>query len=219
MPTTVENTRARLSSAPRSTPPLENGDNLTSSEFMRRYEAAPALKKAQLIEGIVHMPSPVRADLHAEPDGLIQFWLSYYAMTRPHLKVYPNATLLLDPDNAVQPDAILCSAPSDSGPVRIGEDGYLLGTPELVCEIAASSASVDLHAKFHAYQRNRIPEYFVWLTLENSILWFHLDEDRYVESEPSDGRLASSIFPGLILDVDALLSGDRARLVAALGPA
>ena len=40
--------------------PLENGDRLTRAEFERRYAAMPRLKKAELIEGIVYVPSPVR---------------------------------------------------------------------------------------------------------------------------------------------------------------
>ncbi len=48
---------------------LENGDRLPVAEFMRRYQAAPSLRKVQLIEGTVHMPSPVNASFHAEPDG------------------------------------------------------------------------------------------------------------------------------------------------------
>jgi hypothetical protein len=47
----------------REIPPLENGDHLTRDEFERRYEAMPELKKAELIEGEVHMPSPVRGQI------------------------------------------------------------------------------------------------------------------------------------------------------------
>lgn len=42
-------------------PLLENGDRLTRPEFERRYAAMPQVKKAELIEGIGSMPSPVRA--------------------------------------------------------------------------------------------------------------------------------------------------------------
>ncbi|MGC8713934.1 MAG: hypothetical protein ACP5RH_16210, partial [Leptodesmis sp.] len=42
-----------------SIPPLENGDRLTRLEFERRYTAMPDLKKAELIEGIVYMASPL----------------------------------------------------------------------------------------------------------------------------------------------------------------
>jgi Uma2 family endonuclease len=196
---------------------LENGDRLTATEFLRRYEAAPDLKKAQLIEGIVHMPSPVRTDLHARPDGLIQGWLFSYALYHPELEVLPNATLLLDPDNAPQPDAILCTAPRPGGKVWLNAKGYLCGAPELVCEVAASSASVDLHDKFRAYRRNGIQEYLVWLTLERRVRWFCLTEQEYVEQKEKAGRLSSKVFPGLVLDVRALLKGDKAKVIAALG--
>ncbi|AFY30715.1 hypothetical protein Cal7507_0213 [Calothrix sp. PCC 7507] len=40
-------------------PPLENGDRLTRPEFERRYAIAPHIKKAELIEGIVYVASPL----------------------------------------------------------------------------------------------------------------------------------------------------------------
>ena len=52
-------------------PPLENGDRLTRDEFERRYEAMPHLKKAELIEGVVYVPSPVRYRHHGAPLSLI----------------------------------------------------------------------------------------------------------------------------------------------------
>ena len=33
--------------------------NMSGEEFLRRWEAMPDLKHAELIDGIVHMPSPV----------------------------------------------------------------------------------------------------------------------------------------------------------------
>ena len=48
-------------------PPLENGDRLTRDEFERRYDAMPHVKKAELIEGEVYMPSPVRHSQHGHP--------------------------------------------------------------------------------------------------------------------------------------------------------
>ena len=207
---------ARRVPARQASPTLENGDHLTVEVFMRRYEAAKEVRKAQLIEGIVYMPSPVRADAHAKPDGILQLWLGTYALHRPDLEVYPNATLLLDPDNAPQPDAILCTAPRDGGRVWLNDKGYLCGAPELVCEVAASSAAVDLHEKFRAYRRNGISEYLVWLTTERQVRWFRLVEQNYVEQKEQAGRLTSGIFPGLTLDVRALLKFDKAKVIAAL---
>jgi hypothetical protein len=40
-------------------PPLENGDWLSRGEFERRFNAMPGLKRAELIEGVVHLPSPI----------------------------------------------------------------------------------------------------------------------------------------------------------------
>jgi Uma2 family endonuclease len=202
--------------ARQSVPVLENGDRLRAAEFMRRYEEMPRLKKAQLIEGIVHMPSPVRALQHAKPDGLLHGWLGTYALEHPELEFFPNATLLLDPDNAPQPDAILCTAPRKGGSVWLNDKGYLCGRPELVSEVASSSASVDLHDKLRAYRRNGIQEYLVWLTAERKIRWFHLVEQDYAELKESGGKLRSEVFPGLVLDVKAILKHDGPRVIAAL---
>ena len=54
---------AHITKKPPSIPPLRNGDHLTVAEFERRYEAMPHVKKAELIEGVVYMPSPVTMEL------------------------------------------------------------------------------------------------------------------------------------------------------------
>src|SRR5258708_21179146 len=87
--------------------PLENGDRLTGREFLRRYEAMPKVKKAELIEGIVYMGSPVRYTQHAKPDSLIQSWLGYFVARTPGTEGASNPTDRLDIDNVPQPDALL----------------------------------------------------------------------------------------------------------------
>jgi Uma2 family endonuclease len=206
----------QLSSQLETTPlPLESGDRLAVSEFMRRYAAAPGIRKAQLIEGIVHMPSPVSALHHAEPDGIIQLWLGTYSLNFPETRTFPNATLILDRANAVQPDAILCR-PKPGGAVWLMDDGYLHGAPELVCEIASSSASIDLNSKFQAYRRNGVEEYLVWLVREKRVIWFVLENGEYYEQKQVKGMLQSRIFPGLKLDVKALLKLDKAKVIKGL---
>ncbi|MBK9137152.1 MAG: Uma2 family endonuclease [Verrucomicrobia bacterium] len=198
-------------------PPLENGERLRSGEFLRRYEAMPEVKKAELVEGKVYMGSPVRADLHAEPDGLIHLWLATYASRSAGVKFYPNTTLLLDADNTFQPDAVLCLPPERGGRTRINAKGYLTGAPELVAEIAASSASLDLQEKLHVYRRCGVNEYLVWRTAENRFDWFLLeDEDYHPQTLGPDGLLRSRVFVGLTLDPAALLARDGARLLASL---
>ena len=48
-------------------PPLEQGDRLTRSEFLRRYAAMPTHVKAERIEGMVYMPAAaVSAEFHGQ---------------------------------------------------------------------------------------------------------------------------------------------------------
>lgn len=188
---------------------------LALPEFLRRYDVMPGVKKAELIEGIVSMPSPVRF-IHAQPDGLVHLWLGTYAAAHG-LEMLPNISLVLDTENCVQPDAILCTPPRPGGRVWLNESGYLCGAPELVVEVAASSGSLDLRDKWRVYRRQQVAEYLVWRTEEGEIDWFALEEGQYVKRTPdSRGRLASRVFPGLVLDVAAALAGDKAAVLAAL---
>ena len=144
-----------------SVPTLENGDRLTRAEFERRYAALPHLKKVELIEGIVHMPSPVHFSKHARPHAQLIGWLHHYEATTPAVEIADNATVHLDLDNEPQPDALLRILPKAGGQTRDSADDYVEGAPELVAEIASSSASYDLHEKKRAYRRNCVREYLV----------------------------------------------------------
>jgi Uma2 family endonuclease len=197
-------------------PPLVNGDRLTRAEFERRYEAMPHVKKAELIEGIVYMPSPVRLSQHGEPHANLVTWLNYYRSKTPHLSIGDNSTSRLDEDNEPQPDAMLL-LPAWAGSTARLEDGYVCGAPDLACEVTASSVSIDLHAKKNAYRRNGVKEYLAWRVEDREVDWFALVEGRY-DLNPVDekGRIRSHVFPGLWLDVAALLSGDLPKLFAAV---
>jgi len=196
-------------------PPLENGDRLTREEFLRRYEAMPGLKKAELIEGVVYVPSPVRHQYHGEPHSSLMGWLFVYRAGTPGVAVSDNSTVNLDLDNAPQPDCLLFIQPEYGGRAKINENGYIEGAPDLVAEVASSSASYDLHDKLEAYRRNRVREYVVWRVLDRQIDWFVLQRERY---EPlvaaADGSVRSSVFPGLWLDAAALLRGDLSAVLA-----
>src|SRR5207245_2333696 len=155
MPRALEKPPERSTQSQDRTPrqPLENGDLLNASEFLRRYESMPHIKKAELIEGIVYMGSPVRLTQHAEPDGLIHTWLGTYAAKTPGTSFAPNVTVRLDVDNVPQPDAALRLLPGCGGRASIDSDGCLCGAPELIVEIAASSVAIDLHDELRAYRR------------------------------------------------------------------
>ncbi|KPQ32085.1 MAG: putative protein conserved in cyanobacteria [Phormidium sp. OSCR] len=186
--------------------PLENGDRLTRQEFERRYQAMSHLKKAELIERIVYMSSPVRIS-HAVPHGHIMGWLWSYALEVPGVQLADNATVRLDRDNEPQPDALLRW--ESSGRSQLAEDGYLEGSPELIVEIAASSASYDLAQKLQVYRRNEVQEYLIWQVYDRRLDWFRWHEGTYQPLAADDqGILRSEVFPGLWLAVDALLEGD-----------
>ncbi|HMO25532.1 MAG TPA: Uma2 family endonuclease [Tepidisphaeraceae bacterium] len=200
-------------------PLLHNGDRLTRAEFERRYRAMPDVNKAELIEGIVYMPSPVRTRRHGEPHVRLGAWLGYYYGRTPGLIAADNSTSRLDEDNAVQPDLLLLLPPHAGGAARIDEDDYISGSPELVCEIAASTVSIDLHAKLNAYRRNGVKEYLVWRTEESGVDWFVLRDGVYVPIPSEGGIIRSTVFPGLWLDPAALLAGDLPKLFELLNTA
>ncbi|MBI3761003.1 MAG: Uma2 family endonuclease [Chloroflexi bacterium] len=198
-------------------PPLESGDRLTRREFERRYNAMPYVKKAELIEGVVYMPSPVHLKSHAVPHGHIIGWLAAYSAATPGTQLADNATVHLDADNEVQPDALLWIDVPPGGESRISEDDYLAGAPDLIVEIAASSAAYDLHDKLRAYRRNGVQEYVVWQVYDKKVDWFELLEGEYTPlTADENGVMRSRILPGLHLAVPALLDGDLAAVLAEL---
>lgn len=198
-------------------PALESGDRLTRTEFERRYHLMPELKKAELIEGVVCVASPLRYNRHGRPHSQIMTWLGVYASVTPGVELADNATVRLDLDNEPQPDALLRLDEACGGQSQISEDDYLEGAPELIAEVAASTASYDLHDKLRAYRRNGVREYLVWLVQEREFRWYVLDEGEYRQQQPDSlGVLSSPFFPGLRLDVRALLRGDMQQVLAAL---
>jgi len=200
-----------------SPPPLENGARLSRAEFERRYEAMPHIKKAELIEGVVYMPSPVRHLRHGNPHARIMGWLANYYATTPGVDLSDNVTVRLDANNEVQPDALLRIETALGGASRVSEDDYIEGAPELIVEIAASSASYDLHDKKNVYRRNGVQEYIVWTVYGEELKWFQLQGGEYHQLEPDeDGIIRSRVFPGLHLDVEALLAGDLSAVLSAV---
>ena len=195
-----------------SAPRLLNGDHLTVPEFERRYWAMPEVKKAELIEGIVVMSPPV-SNTHGEAHGTITYLLKRYAQATPGVSCGSNTSVRLDGKNEYQPDVLLRIESGKLTRSKVAPDGLLDGNPELVAEIAVSSAAYDLHEKMAVYQRCLVPEYFVWQVMDSQIHWFALEQGDYVELEPrSDGVIRSRIFPGLWLDIRALLAGDEDKV-------
>jgi len=195
-------------------PPLENGDRLIRPEFERRYQAMPGLKKAELIEGVVYMASPLRFKFHAEPHGRLITWLGVYQAATPQVQMGIEPTVRLDIDNELQPDGVLLISQESGGKSTLSVEGYLEGSPELVVEIAASSAAIDLGDKKRAYRRSGIQEYLVWQVFDQKIDWFNLENGDYISLLPNqEGVICSLVFPGLWLDISAMLNGNMSRVL------
>jgi len=201
--------------SPEEIPPLEPGDRLTRPEFERCYDAMPQLPKAELLEGVVYMPSPARFRRHGRPHALLMGWLIHYEAETPGVLTADNSTARLDVDNEPQPDAALLIDPTRGGQARISADDYIEDAPELVAEVALSSVSIDLTTKLQVYRRNGVREYVVWRVLDRAVDWFVLRAGQYERLVPdAEGILHSETFAGLWLDVPALLRGEVAGVLA-----
>ncbi|MGI8552658.1 MAG: Uma2 family endonuclease [Dehalococcoidia bacterium] len=200
---------------------LESGDRLSRQEFHRRYCLLPEIMKAELVDGVVYVPSPARYTQHGRPQQIVVHWLAAHALRHPGLRYAFEATVFLDANNEVQPDAFLFRDPPPlPGGARVRDDSYIEGAPQLVVEVAASSASYDLHDKLQAYERAGVVEYIVWRVYDRAIDWFRLHEGSYRRVQPGEGGIiASQAFPGLRLNVARMLARDEAGVLTELeGP-
>ena len=201
-------------SSQRHLPPLESGDRLTRPEFERRYAAATHIKKAELIEGIVYVASPLRHEQHGKPHSRVITWLGVYQSLTPGIDLSVEPTVRLDLDNEPQPDVVLFIEPDAGGQTRLSSDGYIEGSPELIVEIAASSVAIDRGSKKQVYRRNGVLEYVIWQSYENQIEWFCLSDGDYrLQSPDADGIIRSQVFPGLWLAVEALLNNQMVQVL------
>src|SRR6266487_3455839 len=186
-------------------PPLEAGDHLDQPTFHERYEAMPPAFRAELIGGVVIVPSPLSPG-HGFYHALVMGWLVNYWIATPGTKSGDNMTTILGETSEPQPDGALIIDPASGGQTALPEGGYLTGAPELIVEIASSSASIDLHAKRRDYEQAGVLEYVVVVLRQRLIRWFILQDGTYQEmSADADGIFRSRVFPGLWLHANALL--------------
>ena len=186
-------------------PRLEAGDHLDQATFHKRYEALPSEFRAELIGGIVFVPSPLRKE-HGRHHALVMGWLINYWIATPGTETLDNATAILGDFSEPQPDAALIIEPAYGGQTSLSTDGYMLGPPELIVEVASSSESIDLHAKRRDYEQAGVLEYVVVVLRQRVVRWFVLQEGVFREvSAGAGGIFTSMVFPGLWLHAPALL--------------
>jgi Uma2 family endonuclease len=201
-----------IQGAPATLPLLHNGDRLDVETFLRRYNAMPDLKKAELIDGVVYMSSAVSIN-HGGPHGILITWLGMYRMATPGIELLDNTTVILSlGENCPQPDGCLRVLPGYGGQSKSSAAGYVVGGPELAAEVSVSSVSYDLHAKLKVYERNGIQEYVVWCVEDRSINWFVLRDGEYRPLAARGGVFRSKACPGLWLDAAAMLQEDFAQV-------
>jgi Uma2 family endonuclease len=203
------------SSATTNAPALADGQRLDQAEFMRRYELTPPGFTAELIGGIVHVPSPLSRP-HGRGSSDVTVWLGVYRARTPGTESLDNATTLMDDLGVPQPDSQLRILPEYGGQSR-DEGDYIGGAPELVAETARSSRKIDLGGKRDDYERAGVQEYIVVALDAKEVHWHARRDDKLVRIDPdADGIYRSRVFPGLWLDPAALLRGDLAGVLAAL---
>jgi Uma2 family endonuclease len=197
---------------------LEAGDHLDQQTFHARYLAMPKGTRAELIGGVVFMPSPAKRR-HSRMHFRVISWAEAYEEATPGVEGFDNVSNILGEESEPQPDVALTIAPDKGGQTRDVDD-WMVGPPELNIEVAVSSESYDLHEKLRDYEKAGVKEYLVIVLRHKRVLWYFARKRRFVLKEPgADGILRSDVFPGLWLDPAALLRGDmkRVRTVLAQG--
>jgi hypothetical protein len=195
---------------------LRDGDRLTRPVFERRLFAAPRIKHAELVDGLVVLHKPGEAVFAHARFSLIG-WLGAYAAGTSGVVGHAHARVRLDLDNEPQPDGFLRIIEAHGGQSRVDKDGFVVGAPELVVEVAHTSVSYDLHAKLNVYRRHGVREYVVWRTGDRAIDYFALRDGAFVPVPPGAGGVFKSVvFPGLWLDARALIAGQPAQVLATL---
>ncbi len=188
-------------------PTLHEGDRLNSAEFLRRWEAMPDLKQAELIDGVVFMASPVFAD-HSTTHYNLNGWLFTYGSHSPGCEGGNDGTWVMGPKDTPQPDLFLRIAPEFGGQSSIAGK-YAAGAPELIVEVSGSSLSRDLGIKLDLYRRAGVREYLTVQLQPRAIVWRQLTRGKYKEMKPGeDGIFRSRVFPGLWLHPEAFWKGN-----------
>src|SRR3954453_17751132 len=87
-------------------PLLIAGQRLDQPTFHERYTAMPPETLAELVGGVVYMPSPMRWD-HGKPSRFVAGWLFQFQMDTHGVEGADGASGKLDRKGETQPDHIL----------------------------------------------------------------------------------------------------------------
>lgn len=188
---------------------------MSPAEFDRIYEHLHDVR-AELIDGVVYVASPVIIRGHGREHLLLATLIGTYLARHSGTEAFLDGSYIAPGGARVQPD--VCLFHTDGG-AFVNDAGYLQGVPEFIAEIANTSADYDLGRKMRLYEGAGVGEYVVWRTADQSIDCFRLVNGSYTREPFSHGVYSSAAFPGLHINVAALLTGDIAEALAALDPA
>lgn len=191
---------------------LADGTKLRQPEFHRLYEQYPEDTKFELIDGVVYMSSPAGGE-HGRGTHLINGVLFLYCARTFGVQGGNNMTAILGWDSEPQPDLLLRILPECGGQSQFNEQNYLVGAPELVCEVAVSSLRLDLGKKLDMYENYGVQEYLVYDAKDQALHWFRLPGHEMIHPD-STGVYKSQLFPGLWINSKALARGDAAGMFA-----
>jgi Uma2 family endonuclease len=110
-----------MSIAERALPPLRPGEQLSVRDFLHRWEAMPGLKFAELIDGVVYVPSPVTSK-HGRTESRVVTWLGTYVAGTPVCDTGSQSTWLML-ESAPQPDCYLWIRPDLARLIQTVERG------------------------------------------------------------------------------------------------
>jgi Uma2 family endonuclease len=201
---------------PKSGPPwiLESGDVMDQPTFHEIYSHMPENFRAELIDGVVYVASPLKRP-HSRSSFLLISVLGQYEAQTPGVSGEECVTVILSDHAEVQPDILLRIEETFGGESYFTEDEFLTGAPELVIEVSQSSRSIDLNHKRKLYRENGIIEYLVIDLQKDTIRWFDLQLNQELQTEP-DGIYRIRTFPGLWIDSSAVFDQNLARLITTL---
>ncbi len=195
---------------------LKNGDQVSREEFHRLYEAMSENFRAELIDGTVYVAQPLGLP-HAGAHMRLSSLLDMYRAFTLGLEACDNATVILSQDDEVQPDLLLRILPAFGGQSKTTYENYIEGAPELVAEIAHSSRAIDLNRKLRQYAKFGVLEYLVLCLWPASIYWYDFRQSPLqTKVADSSGTFKSSVFPGLWIHEESLLSMDYQKSVEVL---
>jgi Uma2 family endonuclease len=195
--------------------PFEAGDRMCREEFLARWEDAPDLKLAELIDGVVYLPSPVSVE-HGNKEVLLVLWAATYASRVAKVQPLSNTTWMMEKESVPQPDVALRIRPEFGGQSR-NVDKFAGGAPEFAAEVTPSTRSYDLGPKLQLYERAGVREYLSALLEEQRLEWRVLREGRYELLQPDAVRIfRSTVFPGLWLDEAAFWANDTPAVLQVL---